>query len=111
VDAREERLARNEVLFREINQRIADVAEPHARPPDGHNYEFFCECSNIDCDLRVPLTFGAYEHVRSDPRQFIVASGHSLPDIEDVVFRTNAYEVVVKHGEAARLAEENDPSS
>lgn len=111
MDDREERLARNEVLFREINERIAEIAEPQSDPPDGHLYEFLCECSNADCTLRVKLTVAAYEHVRRDPTQFIIAYGHELPEIEDVIFRTDDYEVVRKHGEAAELAEDTDPRS
>jgi hypothetical protein len=111
MDAREERLAGNEVLFRDINERIADVAEPHASPRDEHVYEFFCECSNVGCDLRLPLTLAAYEAVRSEPTQFVIAPGHELPEIEAVVFRADAYEVVRKQGDAAELAEENDPRS
>jgi hypothetical protein len=111
VDAREERLANNEVLFRDLNERIADVAEPQGRPDDGHVYEFLCECSNVACDLRLPLTLTAYEDVRKDPTRFIVAVGHELPEIEVVLSRTDDYQVVVKQGEAAELVAEKDPRS
>jgi hypothetical protein len=111
MDAREERLAGNEVLFRDINERIAGIAEPQASPRDGHVYEFFCECSNIGCDLRLPLTLAAYEAVRRDPTQFVIAPGHELPEIEAVVSRTDAYQIVRKQGDAAELAAENDPRS
>jgi hypothetical protein len=40
---------------------------------------------------------------------FIVALGHELPEIEDVIFRGDGYELVRKHGEAAELVEERDP--
>jgi hypothetical protein len=109
VDSREERLANNEVLFRDVNERIADVAEPQARPRDDRVYEFFCECASIGCDLRLPLTLSAYESVRTDPAQFVVAPGHELPEIEAVIFRTDAYRVVRKQGEAAGIAEDKDP--
>jgi hypothetical protein len=111
MDAREERLANNEVLFREINERIADVAAPHATFRDDHPYEFLCECSNLSCDLRMPLTLFTYEEIRKDPTQFVVALGHELPEIEIVVTRTDDYQVVRKQGDAAELAEEKDPRS
>jgi hypothetical protein len=57
------------------------------------------------------LTLAAYEAVRSEPTQFVIAPGHELPEIEAVVFRADAYEVVRKQGDAAELAEENDPRS
>ena len=109
VDAREERLANNEVLFREINERIADVAGPHTPFRDDHVYEFLCECSNVGCDLRLPLTLSVYEGVRKEPTHFVVAPGHELPEIEIVITHADGYQIVKKHGEAAALAEEKDP--
>jgi hypothetical protein len=111
VDAREERLANNEVLFRDLNERIASVAGPQGILGDAHVYEFLCECSNIGCDLRLGLTLAAYEDVRKDPTRFIVAPGHELPEIEVVLARTDDYQVVVKQGEAAELAADKDPRS
>jgi hypothetical protein len=111
VDAREERLANNEVLFRDINERIAAVAEPQGVPGDDHVYEFLCECSNVGCDLRLPLTLALYEDVRKDPTRFLVAPGHELPEIEHVLTRAEGYQVVVKHGDAAELVTEKDPRS
>jgi hypothetical protein len=67
------------------------------------------ECSNVGCDLRLPLTLAAYERVRADGTHFVVASGHELPEIESVIFRGADYQVVRKQGEAAELAEEEDP--
>lgn len=107
MDAREERLARNETLFRSVNENIESAATSGL--DDQHVFEFFCECSNVDCNLLLPMTVIAYERVRADPKQFVVAPGHELPEIENVVFRTNAYQVVVKQGEAAEFVVEHDP--
>lgn len=107
MDAREKRLVENEAMFRRINERIEAIAESQGSA-NGHVYEFLCECSNADCTLRVRLSSTAYEWVRRDPTQFVVAPGHDLPEIEEVVFRTNAYQVVRKRGEAARVAAEED---
>jgi hypothetical protein len=107
VDAREERLARNEVLFREVNEQILVAAQGHG--VDEHVYDFFCECSNRDCDSRLSLGLAAYEQVRSHSNRFFVAAGHWLPEIEEIVEHRGAYDVVAKHGEAARLADALDP--
>ena len=107
MDAREERLARNETLFRSVNENIEDAAA--SSQFDGHVFEFFCECSNIDCTLLLPLTLSEYERVRADPKQFIVAPGHELPEIENVVARGGGYQIVVKEGEAAEFVAEHDP--
>ncbi|HEY2354936.1 MAG TPA: hypothetical protein VGH79_08590 [Gaiellaceae bacterium] len=110
MDSREERLARNETLFREVNERI-EAAVGRADREDAHVYEFLCECSNADCTLLLPMKIVEYEAVRSDPRQFIVAPGHELPEIETVVARTREYQIVLKDGEAAELAVERDTRS
>ncbi len=109
MDAREERLARNETLFRSVNENIEETAT--SGQIDEHLFEFFCECSNVDCTLLLPMTVSEYERVRADPRQFVVAAGHELPEIEMVVARTRAYQVVVKEGEAAEFVTEHDPRS
>jgi hypothetical protein len=109
VDAREERLARNEVLFRNVNERIEQTAVSHGADP--HTYEFLCECSNIDCSLRIRMTIAAYERVRADSRCFVVAPGHELPEIEEVLHRNDDYQVVRKEGTAADLVAARDPRS
>ena len=110
MDSRETRLAQNETLFREVNERIEHAVERGGRD-DAHVYEFLCECSNSDCTLLLPLTIAEYETVRSDPRQFIVAPGHDLPEIEDVVAKNSGYQVVRKAGDAAEFVSERDPRS
>lgn len=107
VDDRERRLAENERLFRDVNERIESAAAAHGG--DEHEYEFLCECSNLDCNLLLAMTVGAYERARTDPTVFIVARGHELPEIEDVVHREAGYQLVKKRGEAAEVAAEDDP--
>lgn len=108
MDSRETRLARNETLFREVNERIEQAVSAVGRADD-HVYEFLCECSNSDCTLLLPLTIAEYEVARSEPHQFIVAPGHELPEIENVVARRPGYQLVTKHGEAAEYVSERDP--
>ena len=107
MDAREKRLAQNETLFRSVNERIEEASG--SRGDDEHELEFFCECSNTDCTLLLPMTATQYENVRANPRQFIVALGHELPEIETVVVREPNYQVVTKLGEAADFVTEHDP--
>jgi len=107
VDARQERLARNEALFREVNERISELAESHGS--DLHVYEFLCECSNADCTFRLALPLARYEAVRSHGARFVIRPDHFLPEIERVVERGEGYWVVEKGGEAAELVEELDP--
>jgi hypothetical protein len=110
VDAREERLARNEALFRDVNERVRAIAAQHGGG-EPHVYQFFCECSNVDCTFQLDVTLAEYEGVRTESNRFLVAPDHWLPEIETVVDRRDGWWVVEKHGEAARLAEELDARS
>jgi hypothetical protein len=89
-----------------VNERIEEAATSGG--VDQHTFEFFCECSNADCNLLLPLTISEYEQGRADSRQFVVAPGHELPEDETVVARTDSYQVVIKQGEAAAFATEHD---
>jgi hypothetical protein len=108
MDAREERLAKNEIIFRDVNERIKDSADASLLRHE-RDLGFLCECSNVDCALRLQVTLDDYEKARRDPTHFIVALGHELPEIEDVVFLADGFQIVSKTGEAAELAEERDP--
>jgi hypothetical protein len=113
VSASEERVARNEALFREFNERVEDVAEAFDPREEGDSLriDFVCECGNLDCLERLELTRAAYEEVRSDPKRFVVAPGHENTQVERVVGRGESYFVVEKFEEAAEVAIENDPRS
>ncbi len=107
MDARAERLARNELLFRDLNEQVELVARPV--DADRRTFEFFCECADVDCTIRLPMSLAVYEEVRSDPTLFVVAPGHDRPEIEEVVQSTDAYQIVRKEGEAARFAAAQNP--
>jgi hypothetical protein len=108
VDGREQRLAQNEALFREVNERVEAVA--HQLGPDVP-YEFMCECANPDCTFRINLSIGEYERVRADPRQFVVLPLHYTPEVEELVLEEPTYWVVRKSGEAGEYVEHLDPRS
>ena len=108
MDERERRLAQNEALFREVNERVEAVA--HRLGPDVP-YEFVCECANADCTYRVQISLRAYETIRSDSKQFVVLPLHYTPEVEDVVEENDAYWIVRKSGEAGEYVERLDPRS
>ena len=109
MDARAERLARNEALFRDLNEQVEFVAGSLEGTRD--IFEFFCECADVDCTLRLAIPLAVYEDVRSDPTLFVVALTHDRPEIEEVVRREDGYQIVRKQGEAALFAATNDPRS
>jgi hypothetical protein len=101
---REERLARNEAMFREINERLESRIQTF---PDGNaELTILCECADPDCTVRIRISPEAYAAIRTDGRRFIVCEGHERLDIEEVVERNDEYEVIRKRGIAGQVAEQ-----
>ena len=113
MDSRSERHARNEALFRTVNERIEElVDETLERHAEGASvWDFVCECHDRECAERIPLTRTEYEAIRSDGRRFVVAPGldHVDTSIENVVDMSTRYWVVEKTDEAGEIAEAGDP--
>ena len=103
---REERVAQNEILFRQVNERILEIEGDRWRVDP---VDFMCECGNMGCTRVIQLSVDDYERLRSDPAHFGVIPGHELPDVEEVVERHETYFVVEKAGEARQRAELADP--
>lgn len=101
--------ARNEALFREVNERIEQLGQgAQAWSPDGA-VEFFCECGEEGgCGQRVRLPLVVYERVRAQDDRFVVKPGHETPELERAVARTDDY-VIVDKIPAAEPFVEDDP--
>jgi hypothetical protein len=100
---RERRLGENEVIYREVNERVRELTDDFGL--DQERLELVCECSRLDCAERLRLTLAEYEAVRADPVQFVLLPGHEVLDIEEVVARHDGYVVVRKRpGEPAEVA-------
>ena len=105
-EAREERLAKNEVIFRTVNEAI----EQKALQMGGlDEYQFICECSAAGCFERISLTLRQYEHIRREAVRFVVTPGHEDVEVELVVDKSGAYWIVEKDGTAGIIAEFADP--
>lgn len=106
MDTPEERKARTESAFREVNERIAE----NARRFDAGETEFICECADPQCTERVEATLEDYEDVRADGACFLLAPGHGDGTIERVVERGDDFHIVEKVHEAARaIARRQNP--
>jgi hypothetical protein len=100
------RMARNESLFREVNEAIAAGQWPGEEDaPIG----FRCECARLGCNSLVEVAPRQYERVRASARRFVLAVGHELTEGERVVETHDDYVVVEKEGEAGLVAEATDP--
>lgn len=91
-----DRIARNNLIFREANERIRarsiELQDPVERIP------FLCECPREDCSTVVPLTPVEYESVRRDRTYFFTTPGHEgaeLP-VGEIVSRRAGYVLVQK---------------
>jgi hypothetical protein len=103
------RIAENEALFRDVNERIKDITAGQRAPDEGDFWEFLCECGTDACVERIDLTLAEYEKLRSNPKHFAVVPGHELPAVERVVETSDRFLVLEKVGEGAKIAEDTDP--
>jgi hypothetical protein len=92
----QERTARNEALWRDVNDRIDEVDEAMRVLPDDSLLSFHCECGREDCEERVSLTPPEYHEVRSQRDRFALVPGHENKAFERTVIRTDRYIVVDK---------------
>ena len=107
MNAREERITTNEIMFREVNERIDELAEKTSTVAP---LAFVCECGRPGCTDTIPLSQEEYEAIRRDGQRFVTLPGHETTRLERVVERTDRYQIVEKDdGEAADRAEATDP--
>jgi hypothetical protein len=107
MDARDERIAKNEAVFRATNREIEQAGKDAAGDPEGV-IEVLCECGQEGCSGLIRLTVAEYDGVHAQDDRFIVLAGHENPKIESVVERRSEYLVVDKFGEAEEIAEESE---
>ena len=110
MSSREERIGLNEAVFREVNERIEDLADTFGLTSEP--LDLVCECADAKCVERITMTRTEYEQLRSESHQFAVHTGHEIPTVETVVERRKGYDVVQKdRGIPEQVAEQTDPRS
>ena len=105
---RDERVGKNQVLFREVNERIEEATTRAAF--DGPTV-FVCECGSEQCSEPLELTLAQYEAIRAHPTHFAILRGHEIEDVERVVDEDERFVVVKKLARAGEIAAANDPRS
>jgi hypothetical protein len=107
MDERQRRLGENEILYREVNERVRELNEQFGADD---TIEFVCECARLECTERVSMTKAEYEQVRADGARFAVVPGHEDLSIEHVLARHERFFTIKKDdGGPAALAREADP--
>jgi hypothetical protein len=108
TSARAERLARNQALYRSVNEEIETLNKAFDAAV-GIGGRWICECADTDCTVMVDARLDEYEAVRANPRTFIVYPGHVYPEVERVVRGNERYTIVEKLHLSAAVAEATNP--
>jgi hypothetical protein len=98
----EDRVGKNEAIFRQVNERIAELSADY----EVDALEILCECADVRCSERLTIGVEAYRQARRAVTTFVVVPAHVLPKVEEIVAEGESYVVVRKHGAAADAAAE-----
>ncbi len=104
----ERRQIENEMIFRRANEKVGDgLGEIDAQHIDEGNPElimtddmvlhFKCECSDEDCDTRIPIKLSVYQKIHENRDAFIIKLKHQVDAIEKVIRTEEKYSVVEKN--------------
>ena len=106
MDQRAREIGRRQALFREVNERIEELAETFDLKDE---LTILCECGLGKCDERIALRQAEYARLRRIPTHFAVRPGHEIPEVERVIEQRDGFVVVEKFGESAKAAIRLDP--
>ncbi len=104
----ERRQIENEMIFRRANEKVGiDLDKIDAMHVEDGNpelvrtkdlvLEFACECSDENCDARIPIALSIYQKIHLNRGSFIIKLNHQVESIETVVITEPAYSVVEKN--------------
>lgn len=93
------RVARNQALFRSVNEQI-EIADERFTVILNERVDFVCECADHTCN-RITVTLAQYEAVGRFPTHFIVKAGHVYREFERIVEEIDGFVIVEKFGEPA----------
>ena len=104
----ERRQIENEMIFRRVNEKVGDdLGSLDAMHIDDHNLNlvwddtillnFKCECSDENCDQRIPIKLSVYKKIHENRNAFIIKLKHQVEAIEKVIISEDTYSVVEKN--------------
>lgn len=108
INTAERHQIENEMIFRRMNEKVGDdlgeLDAMHIADNDislirdvNLNIHFKCECSDEDCDIRVPLKLEEYQTIHTNRDTFVIMPGHQVDPIETVLIKNEKYSVVKKN--------------
>ena len=104
----ERRQIENEMIFRRANEVVGDkLDEVDAHRIEDNNPQlvrnddlllhFKCECSDENCDARIPIKLSVYKSIHKNRDAFIIKLKHQVQAIEKVILTEKDYSVVEKN--------------
>jgi hypothetical protein len=113
----ERRQIENEMIFRRANEVVGDnLDEIDANHREDGNpelvrdedilLEFRCECSDEDCEARIPIQLSVYQSIHENRDAFIIKLKHQVNAIEKIILTEDQYSVVEKNNSTAEPGEE-----
>jgi hypothetical protein len=108
----ERRQIENEMIFRRVNEKVGDdLGTLDAMHIEDDNLDlmwndaillnFKCECSDEDCDKRIPIKLSVYKKIHENRDAFIIKLKHQVKEIEKVILTEDNYSVVEKNNSTA----------
>lgn len=101
------RAARNQALFRAVNEKLRELNHSFAEVSETDAVA--CECADVTCVETLHIGMQECLDVREHPRRFVVLSGHILPEVERVVSRLDGYVVVEKNADVSEVTDPTHP--
>lgn len=89
-------LARSQALFREVNERITEIARGFGLVDA---FSILCECVSSDCQERIRMTSAEYQRLRRSPTKFAVLHDQQIPAVQRVVEENDRFATVQTLGE------------
>jgi hypothetical protein len=104
----ERRQIENEMIFRRLNEKMGDsIDRLDAMHIEDYNIQllwneaillnFKCECSDENCDKRIPIKLSVYKKIHENRDAFIIKLKHQVEDIEKIILSEDNYSVVEKN--------------
>lgn len=104
----ERRQIENEMIFRRINEKVGsdlDLLDDMHDADDNKQLKwddaillnFRCECSDENCDQRIPIKLSIYRKIHENRSAFIIKLKHQVENIEKVILSEDNYSVVEKN--------------
>jgi len=96
---REESAARNELLFRAVNEQIVGMTDRLRAQLS--EIDIVCECAKTSCVGAIRIDAGEFGEIKGAAGSFVVLPGHEDETVEQVIRREDHYVVVWKAAVAA----------